>query len=607
MKYLSSIDCRTKRRTTNKIRYYLQLFEMQPKSLHDNLESLRMELRCSVCLSTLKFPCSLPCNHFFCGNCVDGILKANNNRSQCPLCKHPFNRRTIAVDPILRTLIDTFRIIYNQLSITLGGEELSQQPTQHALSREIQRNKEIQAKFASSLQFDDEDLADLKKHTPSEEKPEPKRKSQKRKEPLNLKADDGLDINLWSPYHEYPFDLENRCSVCLEEGELLQCIHCNVKVHGECYGVEDGSDGLVCDPCQEQVEGELRCVLCPNKRDKAYKKTTENKWVHVICALWHAGPEFSGNGFKGPVAKINAIKKSRSQLLCMFCKTKDGFCLQCCDSKCKKCFHASCGLYEGLRFELRPDEQDKMYFHQFCEDHFESCHHIPSNNHDVPKKRSRSKPTRNSRELKVLKRGVILSTQLKRTQQMQIDAFCKQFGYSTAKQMSKDVTHLITPALASEGGMLEDRTIKCIKAFGMKQWIICFDWIASCLVAGTLLDCTDFQVKMHLGHPILSFEERTAIRNFPNVFERCLFLLPAVSEAVDMESIVKLCRGQVVYVTDDSVVEKDILGNEFNQLITIDFESRENKSLNIPFATKVKAKWVYDCIWRNSFLSQVQK
>lgn len=52
---------------------------------------LANELRCGVCLGTLKSPCTTPCSHNFCRGCLAGVLKARPAEAAvpCPACRHP--------------------------------------------------------------------------------------------------------------------------------------------------------------------------------------------------------------------------------------------------------------------------------------------------------------------------------------------------------------------------------------------------------------------------------------------------------------------------------------------------------------------------------------
>ena len=96
---------------------------------------------------------------------------------------------------------------------------------------------------------------------------------------------------------------------------MLDCQSCKLRVHHTCYGVVHGREqeeveGVEwmwrCEPCSFNVRpAELSCVLCSNKQDRAYKRTSgplpngkvskfatdrilpDTAWIHVSCAHHH--------------------------------------------------------------------------------------------------------------------------------------------------------------------------------------------------------------------------------------------------------------------------------------------------------------------------------
>lgn len=96
------------------------------------------------------------------------------------------------------------------------------------------------------------------------------------------------------------------------------------------------------------------------------KKTTDEKFVHVICALFVSETEFANNEIMEPV-NISKVKAPKNNATCVFCKGLFGT-FKCAAKKCKKNLHASCGFENGsLKEEL--DDENLIKFVGYCDDH----------------------------------------------------------------------------------------------------------------------------------------------------------------------------------------------------------------------------------------------
>ncbi|KAG4252303.1 hypothetical protein PC116_g17 [Phytophthora cactorum] len=172
-------------------------------------------------------------------------------------------------------------------------------------------------------------------------------------------------------------DEEMWCRVCFSDqgfldDPIVQCEKCSVAVHQYCYGIEsvpEGDDPWFCDFCTESngSSSDATCELCPLKRQKsAFKKTVEDKWVHVVCALWAPGVQFSDvermSGVKHVVAAAEELKDST----CALCE-QEGGCIKCMRGGCETYFHPLCGRETKGAYDMFMKEGGQLQ--AFCQKH----------------------------------------------------------------------------------------------------------------------------------------------------------------------------------------------------------------------------------------------
>ncbi|XP_057699787.1 lysine-specific demethylase 4C isoform X2 [Corythoichthys intestinalis] len=140
---------------------------------------------------------------------------------------------------------------------------------------------------------------------------------------------------------------------------LLSCQGCCLQVHASCYGVaaDEASEQWSCDRCAEGVFT-AECCLC-NLRGGALKKTQNDKWAHIMCAVALPEARFSNEVKRGPI-DTSRIPMQRYKLKCIYCrkrwagKRQAGACIQCSCGRCPTSFHVTCGHAAGVVME--PDD-----------------------------------------------------------------------------------------------------------------------------------------------------------------------------------------------------------------------------------------------------------
>ncbi|KAL2017487.1 hypothetical protein VTK56DRAFT_2029 [Thermocarpiscus australiensis] len=220
-----------------------------------------------------------------------------------------------------------------------------------------------------------------------------------------------------APVPEIPKPRTLPCAICREMEPLgdqhLSCRECRLTVHRNCYGVVDSrpSSKWTCDMCVNDKSPQLsihyKCVLCPvdytehdfvgplkistshkkktekerererMERENAQKaaeyyrkkqeemnrpvnpreplkRTADNNWVHVTCAVWTPEVKFGNAKALSPSEGIPLIPRARYAEVCKVCKKDDGACVHC--HQCHTAVHVECAHQAGyvLGFDVTP-------------------------------------------------------------------------------------------------------------------------------------------------------------------------------------------------------------------------------------------------------------
>ncbi|XP_066508373.1 lysine-specific demethylase 4A-like isoform X1 [Hoplias malabaricus] len=144
---------------------------------------------------------------------------------------------------------------------------------------------------------------------------------------------------------------------------LVSCSVCSVRVHTSCYGVPRDTclDDWRCSRCEANAFTQ-DCCLCA-LRGGAMQRTSDNKWVHVLCAVAVLEARFVDVADRRPV-DLSAIPFQRFKLKCHYCrkrmKKSVGCCVQCSYGRCSSSFHPTCAQAAGVH--LHPDDWPFVIF-----------------------------------------------------------------------------------------------------------------------------------------------------------------------------------------------------------------------------------------------------
>ena len=169
--------------------------------------------------------------------------------------------------------------------------------------------------------------------------------------------------------------LEDKCAVCDDDeaensNAIVFCDGCNLAVHQECYGIPFIPEGQwLCRRCMICPGRKVSCVVCPST-DGAMKQTTQNRWCHLVCAIWIPECSIQNTIFMEPIEGIETIPKNRWKLTCYICQQRYGAPIQCSTKNCFVAFHPTCARKAKLCMNMRGTESgDANGFRAYCDKH----------------------------------------------------------------------------------------------------------------------------------------------------------------------------------------------------------------------------------------------
>ncbi|KAI6780855.1 DNA damage-responsive transcriptional repressor-like protein [Emericellopsis cladophorae] len=99
-------------------------------------------------------------------------------------------------------------------------------------------------------------------------------------------------------------------------------------------------------------QAEPPCCLCPNDISAMeLLPTDDGRKAHRVCALYLPETYIDTVDDHEIVSNVSGIHKDRTELKCLYCRSKRGACFQCSQKKCARAYHPTCAAAAGVFIE----------------------------------------------------------------------------------------------------------------------------------------------------------------------------------------------------------------------------------------------------------------
>ncbi|KAL9539311.1 hypothetical protein MBANPS3_010338 [Mucor bainieri] len=143
---------------------------------------------------------------------------------------------------------------------------------------------------------------------------------------------------------------QDACNVCERDNSpsknpIMFCDGkgCNMPVHKRCYGLKEVPDGdWFCQRCENKKKKKATNIVCCPVQTGAIKKTKlQDKYMHIVCALWNKDIDNTVEPYPVPENRLN-------KQTCGFCLKKVGLCISCEEPDCSERWHVTCAINNNI-------------------------------------------------------------------------------------------------------------------------------------------------------------------------------------------------------------------------------------------------------------------
>ncbi|VDN91542.1 unnamed protein product [Brugia pahangi] len=588
------------------------------QKIKEQVESIKMILRCGICCSTLRDPIMTTCNHAFCRVCLFECFK-RLSRMRCPICNMTLNKRSCASCPLLSSLLAKYLPLakaFKKDIMTTGFAKEddfmeSQVPMTQLASAPLQLSQNQSRKL---LRMESKSVKRRVAH--SKHRPEKKQRNDEIHYP-NLVIETVANTCAGTStvkhtscssestiigynasrllFRQLQMNSEE-FNIGQKESENVR-IRNNEKEHrNRLISMEDAT----CSPLYvEKLDLNTSAIHDENIEDSSANKTDASVQMEMIV-----NSVFEASESQSRIEVLikcmpwipNFLHLDREELINAICHYNEELCNENNHSK------------NGIDLVLESDEEREVAVPINTSYMIDCCHsdaQQSKNRNNEQNTVSLLKDKQCYKEDNEVCHSMMVSGASKLSDQSLLREFLDNFSsFKLSTSMNRTCTHLVI--FNADGLVCEFWTVKLIYALVNHCTIVSYSWLENCLNQKTILPTHDFEILLKIDETLISITAQRALTDPSTLFDGHKFYVPQTffnTQLIERDvflEIVELSGGEIVSHVWELPSERSYIifaPDCFNQDAARRFELDMKKEV-------LKADWIFASIGQHRILDR---
>ncbi|KAL4003852.1 Zinc finger C3HC4 type (RING finger) family protein [Acanthocheilonema viteae] len=522
------------------------------QKIKDQLESIKMILRCGICCSTLRDPIMTTCNHAFCRVCLFECFK-RLSLMRCPICNMTLNKRSCASCPLLSSLLGKYLPLAKAFKKDILATDFAKE------NDFIESQIPVTQAVSSPFQLPPNESRKLLR---KESKGVKRRITHSQNKPVKMQRIDGTDYS----------NLTTGIAMNISPGtSSIEHTSCGTEaMHDQKIQKDSTADR---SNVLAQIESVVNSVFEENENQSRIE-------VLIKCMPWipgflHLNREELINAMSG----TNAEKERHD------------------DNSPSK---------NGIDLVLESDEEMEVVpINTFCAINCHSDVHQSKDRNIEQSTVSFLKDKQYYKEDNEVCYSIMVSGASKLSDQSLLRKFLDNFSsFKLSTSVNRKCTYLVI--FNTDGLVCEFWTVKLIYALVNHCTIVSYSWLENCLNQKSILPTDDFEVLLKINETAVSITVQRALTDPSTLFDGYIFYVPQtffttqlITRDVFLE-IVELSGGKTVSHVWELPSERSYIifaPDCFNRDAARRFELDMKKEV-------LKADWIFASIGQHRILDR---